>query len=74
MDEEGEGGKKIDSSKIYKVKYQLNLLPQLGTYVNKTYDFMTQETSLELANEDVNFLDLCCNNEDELHMFESESL
>lgn len=73
MDDEADGGK-IDSSKIYKVKYQLNLLPQLGTYVNKSIDPFTQEISWELANDDINFLELCCNNEDELHMFESESL
>ena len=48
---------KQTSSKVYKIKYSLNLLPLIGTYLNKDIDIYTKIESLELANKDINLLD-----------------
>ena len=68
--------KNIDSSKIYKIKYTLNMLPFVGVYMNKIYDIRKgpdHPPTLELANEDVNILAICAES-DEIEMFETESL
>jgi hypothetical protein len=37
-DKADDGAKQsVDSSKIYKIKYTINLLPQIGTHVNEMY-------------------------------------
>ena len=64
----------LSSSKVYKIKYSLNMLPQIGAYVNKQTDPYTFKVSEELTNVSDNLLDLCANQDDELEMFESESL
>lgn len=64
---------KLDSSKVYKIKYQLNMLPSIGAHIHKEVDPYTKKIVSELANDDVNLLALCAES-DEIDMFESESL
>ena len=63
----------MDSSKVYKIKYSLNMLPFIGVYMNKNVDPRTGVESMELANEDINLLAICTDS-NELSMFESETL
>jgi hypothetical protein len=63
----------MDSSKVYKIKYSLNMLPFIGVYMNKNVDPRTGVESMELANEDINLLAICTDS-NELAMFESETL
>jgi hypothetical protein len=65
--------KKYDSSKVYKIKYSINMLPYIGTYLLKEVDPYTKEETRSMANKDVNLLDLCCES-GEIEMFSSESL
>ena len=53
----------IDSRKVYKVNYQINMLPSLGEYMDKHQG---------LINEGVSLMDLCCES-DELDIFESKN-
>mgnify|MGYP006893254200 CR=1 FL=1 len=64
---------KLDSSKVYKIKYQLNLLPCLGQYMHKEKDPYTLVETIEIRNEDINLCELCAGS-DEITMFESETL
>ena len=59
----------IDSSKIYKIQYSVNLLPQIGLYVVK--DPATKE--LIFINEDVNFMGLL-NEAEELEIFKTKTI
>jgi hypothetical protein len=72
-DDNSQKSKKYDSSKVYKIKYSINMLPYIGTYLHKEVDPYTKEETRCMANEDVNLLSLCCES-DELDMFSSESL
>ena len=71
MDEENDGKGKND--RLYKVKYSLNLLPQIGLYFHIVTCPYTGKVTKEIKNNDINFLDICCGS-DELHMFSSESI
>jgi len=64
---------KLESSKIYKIKYSVNMLPAIGTYLGKEYDPYTQYWTKQIENGDINVLGLCAES-DELAMFESETL
>ena len=70
QDEERE---KLLTSKVYKIKYSLNLLPQLGTYLNKDIDIYTQNKDFTLMNDNINFLEFCYDSH-ELSMFEADTL
>ena len=59
-DDDKSDSKKIDSSKIYKIRYSVNFLPILGAYVNKVTDPYTKEVTREVNNADVNILGLFC--------------
>ena len=72
-DDSAQKSKKYDSSKVYKIKYSINMLPYIGMYLHKATDPYTKEETREMANEDVNLLGLCSES-DELEMFGSESL
>jgi hypothetical protein len=61
------------TSKVYKIKYSLNLLPSIGTYINKDKDLYTKKMVVELSNNDINLLDECANSE-ELAIFETDTL
>lgn len=50
------------------------MLPQIGVYIEKTLDPYTKQETEELKNGDVNLLSLCAETENELEMFESETL
>ena len=65
--------KKYDSSKVYKIKYSINMLPYIGTYLLKEVDPYTNEETRTMANENTNLLNLCCESE-EIKMFSSDSL
>lgn len=56
--------KKYDSSKVYKIKYSINMLPYIGTYLLKDVDPYTKEETRSMANEDVNLLNLCCDSDE----------
>jgi hypothetical protein len=58
---------KIESSKVFKISYSVNLLPLIGQHI----DSLKGERILN--NTDVSFLDTCANS-DELDMFKCQSL
>lgn len=58
----------IDSSKVYKVNYTLNTLPQLGEYVIR--DPIAGEKSF--VNEDISLMQMCID-ADELDIFDSHN-
>lgn len=51
----------------------MNLLPSIGTYIDKDTDLYTKELVVSLANEDMNLLDVCANSE-ELNINETDTL
>jgi hypothetical protein len=51
------GSDKQTTSKVYKIKYSLNLLPSIGTYISKDIDLYTKKEIVELANNDINLLE-----------------
>ena len=66
---ESEDGKgKKDSSKIYKINYSINMMPMIGTFIDKQHNLYTGETTKEVANGDINVLGVCTES-DELDMF-----
>jgi hypothetical protein len=42
--------KKYDSSKVYKIKYSINMLPYIGTYLHKDVDPYSKEETRSMAN------------------------
>jgi len=58
---------KLDYRKIYKIKYSVNLLPQIGQH------FMVEDNSQCYINADVHLMNLCAEG-DELEMFDTETL
>jgi hypothetical protein len=67
IDELGE--KKVDNSKVYKIKYSINILASVCKYIRND-----QETGAkEVVNPDVYFMALCTSSE-ELDIFETTSL
>ena len=56
LDEQKTTGVKVDNSKVYKIKYSLNLLPSIGTYLHKETDPYTKQETSCLKNEDINLL------------------
>jgi len=55
----GKKKKVYDNSKIYKVKYTINLMPMLGAYITNDYNPYTKKTTSTVSNEDVNILSMC---------------
>lgn len=51
----------------------MNLLPSIGTYIDKDIDLYTKELVVQLANTDINLLDQCSQSE-ELSIFETDTL
>jgi hypothetical protein len=72
-DDDKSDSKKIDSSKIYKIRYSVNFLPILGAYVNKQTNPYTKEVTREVNNADVNILGLFCS-DGQLDWFVEENL
>ena len=60
-------GDKIDYRKIYKIKYSVNLLPQIGPH------YLYDEDRLRYLNDDVPLIDLCIDN-DELEKYDTETM
>ena len=60
----------FDSSKIYKVSYTLNSLPQLSEYVVR--DRASGEQTL--MNQGVSLMQMCIDAEEELEIFDSDHL
>ena len=56
LDEQKNDSVKVDNSKVYKIKYSLNLLPSIGTYLHKETDPYTKQETSCLKNEDINLL------------------
>ena len=59
----------IETDKIYKIKYTINLLPTLGSHVVMSKD----DGEKNFVNDDYSFLKECAEG-DELEMFESQSI
>lgn len=59
---------KIDSSKVYKIRYSVNLLPQVGFHIRQNMD-----GALENVNPDVGFMQLL-NESPELEIFATETI
>ena len=55
--------KKFDSTRIYKIKYSINLLPSLGTSIHYNFDPYTKESSREVVNEGINTPLLLCDSD-----------
>lgn len=55
-----------DSSKVYKVKYQINMLTLLSEYIDD------KDGSISFVNKDVSLIDLCIQN-DLIDVFESDN-
>lgn len=66
-------GDESKTNKVYKIKYSLNLLPSIGTFINKDADLYTKQMVVELANNEINLLEECANSE-ELSIFETDTL
>jgi len=64
---------RFDSSRIYKIRYTVNMLPMIGAHVKKVLDPYSKIETKSLVNDDVNLLSLCTES-DELDMFETFSL
>ena len=62
----------IDSSKIFKIKYSINLLPQIGTHILLEEQHDGQKTK-RLMNQDVNFMRIVSQSS-ELEIFNTLSL
>ena len=61
--------KSVDSSKVYKIKYSINILPSIGKYIRND----PETGAKEVVNPDLNFMSLCTKSS-ELDIFESTSL
>lgn len=59
--------KKIDTSKVYKIRYSINILTSVGSYIKDV------NGKKEYINDDVNLMGLCAESE-ELEIFDSESI
>ena len=66
-------GDKVDTSKVYKIRYAINMLPSLGFYKRREKDPYTGVQSLVDMNVGVNILQLCAES-DEIELFEAESI
>ena len=73
VDMDSPEGAKLDTSKVYKIKYAINLLPILGYYMRKNECMYSGAQKIEKVNTDVNILSLCSES-DEIEMFEAESI
>ena len=69
-----EGSKKVESGKIFKIAYNVNLLPLIGAHHERTVNPFTKEETSELANARGNFLGVCCYDSEEIGMFQSLNL
>lgn len=56
----------LDSSKVYKVKYSINMLTLLGEYIED------KDGKISFVNKDMSLIDLCIQNE-LIDVFESEN-
>jgi hypothetical protein len=57
MPDADSGGVKIDSSKIYKIEYSINLLPHVCSYISTVQDINGRSSKLKV-NEGVDVIDL----------------
>ena len=57
----------MDSRKVYKIKYSVNLLAQIGQH------FEMEDDEIKIANTHIRLMQLCSDN-DELEKFQSESV
>lgn len=70
-DDEGENGGPIDTSKVYKIKYSVNILPGIGQYIiDKDPENKNQKT---FFNTDVSFMGLL-NQTEELAVFQTSTI
>lgn len=72
VDEEGNQREDIETNKVYKIKYTVNILPALSEHCVMEYD---EEGKLQkvLKNEGINIMDVCFNTE-ELDIFDTGSM
>ena len=74
INEDGSQKADIESDKVFKIKYSINLLPFIGSHIQTVTDDNGVESNV-IINEEVKFMDSCQNIEQEhLDMFDCESL
>ena len=74
LDEQRQKNPNLGNIKVYKIKYSLNMLPQIGVFKERKYDPYTKKMTEELKNEDINLLAECAGTENEMEMFDCETL
>lgn len=62
-----------DHTKIYKIAYEINLLPLLGMYIKQVEGEKPWETKLEIINRDVQLMDMMRNTHD-IGIFRAEKV
>lgn len=72
FDADGSAKEDVDSSKIYKIKYTVNILPQIGAHIALVEDENGKFTK-QLFNDDIPWMELITSSE-ELDIFKSKSL
>ena len=77
MEEDDEEGSQDKTKKVYKIKYQVNLLPMVGAYYYKNNNLYTGESTSYIMNEEINLLEvLCahCGDEDAIDIFTTQTI
>jgi len=62
----------VDSSKIYKIKYSINLLPQIGAHILTEQVSDTEKTKV-LEHADISFMNIVAQSE-ELEIFNAPAM
>jgi hypothetical protein len=70
--EDGTHNKNMDSSKVYKIKYSINLLPLIGTHID-VHEDENGVHKKQLLNDDVQWMRLIENSE-EIDIYNTEAI
>lgn len=69
IDEDVVAVEKVDSSKVYKISYQINVLPKLSEYITEN----PETGEITFVNEDVSLMEMCFNS-NELELFKTKTI
>lgn len=64
-------GSPMDMTKVYKIKYAVNLLPAIGEYIQPENKELGTEKNV--MNQDINLMGIC-NESEELEIYETQSI
>ena len=70
INEDGSQKDNVESDKIFKIKYTINLLPCIGSYIEEFQNENGEAAEKIVRNADVKFMEACASTE-HLDMFES---